>query len=286
MNPNPAPAVKTLVELALLEDIGSGDVTSRWFIPGNAHSRAMIRARQPLVLAGTELVHLVCAAVDPALSVSRSESDGHAARPGDDLMLIEGPTRSLLTAERTALNFLQRLSGVATRTRQYVDAIAGTGTRLLDTRKTTPGYRQLEKAAVLAGGGTNHRAGLDDMVLVKDNHLAAMPEGDLGRILQEIRREHPGMKIEFEADTLEQVARFAALPEVDIILLDNMTPDQIREALGHRRAGLAFEASGGITLETIRQYAETGVDFISVGAVTHSAIAVDIGLDILEDGAS
>lgn len=278
-------AVKTLVELALIEDIGAGDVTSRWFIPENSRSRAIMRAREPLVLAGTEVVQLVCTAVDPALTISSIKPDGFEAETGDTLLVIEGPTRSLLTAERTALNFLQRLSGVATRTREYVRAIEGTTTRLLDTRKTTPGYRQLEKAAVLAGGGTNHRTGLYDMVLVKDNHLAAAPDADLGRILREIRREHPGMKIEFEADTLEQVARFAALPEIDIILLDNMTPGQIREALGHRRAGLAFEASGGIGLATIRSYAETGVDFISVGAVTHSATAVDIGLDHSDNGA-
>jgi len=276
-----SPAVRNLVELALLEDIGTGDVTSRCFVPADATTTADVKARESMVVAGAELAQTIFQMIDPSLEVVSWITDGGNAECGDRLMRVTGSTRSILTAERTVLNFLQRLSGVATLTRRYVQAIEGTEAQLLDTRKTTPGYRQLEKAAVAAGGGRNHRQGLFDMILVKDNHLTAFDtETQAAAALREAKAEHPGIKIEFEADTLEQVAKFAEWPELDFILLDNMPPPMIVQALQHRRPGLAFEASGGINLRTIRGVAETGIDYISVGAVTHSATAVDIGLDI------
>ncbi len=195
-------------------------------------------------------------------------------------MEIRGRAASVLTAERTALNFLQRLSGVATLTRQYVEAVRGTSARILDTRKTTPGWRALEKAAVAAGGGTNHRVGLYDMALVKDNHLAAGT--DLQKAIDRLRAERPGVRVELEADTLDQVRGFLKLKGVDVILLDNMSLAELREAVSLRQGGLVFEASGGVNLETVRGIAETGVDFISVGAITHSARAVDLSLEIVE----
>jgi nicotinate-nucleotide pyrophosphorylase (carboxylating) len=191
--------------------------------------------------------------------------------------LISGRTRSILTGERVALNFLQRLSGIATLTRAFVEAVKGTGAQILDTRKTTPGLRRLEKEAVAAGGGTNHRMGLFDAVMVKDNHLLAKP--DLAAVIQTVRKEHPGILIELEADSLEQVREFVQLPGVNVILLDNMNAAEACVAL--RRSDLKFEASGGVNLQTVRSIAETGVDLISVGQLTHSASAIDFSLELL-----
>lgn len=273
-----------LIAAALAEDIGSGDVTSRYFVAADRRAEAVIAARTECVIAGTEVAREVFARVDAALDVEVCCPDGTRLAPGGVVMRIAGPARSLLTAERTALNFLQRLSGVATLTARYVAAVADTGVRILDTRKTTPGWRLLEKAAVKAGGGTNHRIGLFDMVLVKDNHLAASSDlAALQAAIHRARNERPEIRVELEADTLEQVEAFLGLDGVDFILLDNMPPERLRQAVELRRrlgrSSVQFEASGGVTLATVRAIAETGVDAISSGALTHSAVAVDLGLD-------
>jgi nicotinate-nucleotide pyrophosphorylase len=268
-----------IIGLALEEDIGSGDVTVRHFTDPERRCDARILAKQAGVLAGTETAREVFRRVDATLEVSIDLPDGTGLSAGDVVMTIRGRAGSVLTSERTALNFLQRLSGVATQTRRYVDAVAGTGCRVLDTRKTTPGFRVLEKAAVRAGGGTNHRLGLHDMVMVKDNHFAA------GRTVEALRAgveaaKAAGLRVEVEADTLAQAKEIFQIPGVDVVLLDNMSLEDMREAVRLRPAGLQLEASGGVTLETIRAIAETGVDFVSVGALTHSAPALDLSLEI------
>ncbi len=272
-----------LISLALAEDIGGGDVTTEFFTDPSRRADASIVARQPCILAGGAVAAEVFRRVDPELDITLHHTDGAELERGGVAMTVSGKAASLLTAERTALNFLQRLSGVATSTRLYVSAVAGTGARILDTRKTTPGWRLLEKAAVVAGGGVNHRIGLYDMVMVKDNHLAAGTSlSGLQDAILRTRAARPGLRIELEADTLEQVRDFLTLTGVDVILLDNMPPAVLREAVAMRKPGVVFEASGGVTLETIRAIAETGVDFISVGALTHSAVAVDLAMDLTE----
>jgi len=272
-----------LIDLALAEDIGTGDVTSQYFTGTSRQAVARIVARQPCVLAGTSVAWEVFRRIDETLRVSCDRKDGDRLEQGDVAMTISGKAASLLTAERTALNFLQRLSGVATLTREYVEAIQSTSARILDTRKTTPGWRLLEKAAVAAGGAVNHRIGLYDMVMVKDNHLAAGTTlEELQTAIHDVHANRPGVRIELEADTLDQVRDFLTLEGVDVILLDNMPPATLREAVAMRKPGLVFEASGGITLDTIRAVAETGVDFISVGALTHSARAVDLSMELTE----
>ena len=270
-----------VVALALAEDVGPGDITTVCFTDPGRRAFARVVARQSCVLAGGAVAAEVFRRVDPQLQVVLLCEDGARLSPGAAALQIEGSAASILTAERTALNFLQRLSGVATLTRQHVEAIRGTPARILDTRKTTPGLRQLEKAAVAAGGGVNHRMGLYDMVMVKDNHLAAGMAG-LQEGIRRARSARPDIRIELEADSLEQVRQFLALEGVDVILLDNMPPASLREAVALRQGDVQFEASGGITLENIRAVAETGVDFISVGALTHSAPAVDLSLEMEE----
>jgi nicotinate-nucleotide pyrophosphorylase (carboxylating) len=267
------------VAVALAEDVGAGDLTSRFFIPETHQSRARILAKQTAIVAGTGPAKSTFQQVDGDLVVEVTASDGALVHPSDSVLLISGRTRSILTGERVALNFLQRLSGVATLTRAFVEAVKGTGAQILDTRKTTPGLRRLEKEAVAAGGGTNHRMGLFDAVMVKDNHLLAKP--DLAAVIQALRKEHPGILIELEADSLEQVREFVQLPGVNVILLDNMNPAEMRACVALRRSSLKFEASGGVNLQTVRSIAETGVDFISVGQLTHSASAVDFSLELL-----
>lgn len=274
-----------LISLALAEDIGTGDVTTEFFTGRLRRATARIVARQPCVLAGGRVAAEVFHRVDSSLDATLERQDGDCLEAGDVAMTISGSAASLLTAERTALNFLQRLSGVATLTRKYVEAVAGTPAKILDTRKTTPGWRLLEKAAVAAGGAVNHRIGLYDMVMVKDNHLAAGTTLDeLQTAIHRLRASRPGVRVELEADTLDQVRDFLTLDGVDVILLDNMPPAVLGEAVSLRKPGLQFEASGGITLETIRAVAETGVDFISVGALTHSAKAVDLSMELVEEG--
>lgn len=274
------------IAAALAEDLGPGDVTSEFFVEPERAAHAVIVARQPCVLAGGEVARETFLRVDPTLAVHVPQPDGARLHAGDQVLRVQGRARSVLGAERVALNFVQRLSGIATLTARFVDAVAGTGVRILDTRKTTPGLRVLEKAAVKAGGGTNHRAGLHDMVLVKDNHLVGLTDiHALRDSIARVRAARPGIRIELEADGLEQVAAFLTLDDVDFILLDNMTTAQLRQAVALRaQLGMErvkFEASGGVNLSTVRAIAETGVEAISSGALTHSAIAMDFGLDFL-----
>ncbi len=273
--------LEDLIGLALAEDIGSGDVTAKWFTGDERQATAVIVAKAACCLAGIGVCAEVFSRVDHSLRVSVLESDGSRLHPGDPVLRIAGSAASILTAERTSLNFLQRLSGVATLARKYVEAVQGTGAVILDTRKTTPGFRLLEKAAVAAGGATNHRTGLYDMVMVKDNHLAAGTTLDrIQSAIQRAKAANPALKIEIEADTIAQAKDFFQLTGVDVVLLDNMPPDQLREAVALRPAHIRLEASGGITLANIRAVAETGVDYISVGAITHSAPAVDFSLEL------
>ena len=274
----------SLVAMALEEDIGSGDLTATWFVSDSDVATARIVAKQAGVLAGIDAARRVFAAVDGRIEWLEAQPDGTRLAVGDVALVVAGPARSLLTAERTALNFLQRLSGVATLTQRYVDAVGGLSTRVLDTRKTTPGWRLLEKAAVRAGGGHNHRIGLYDRVMVKDNHLLRESEsGGLQAAIDAFKQAHPDVEVELEADTLEQVSRFLKMPGVDIILLDNMTPAMLQKAIEIRGdRSVVLEASGGVNLETIHGIAETGVDCISVGALTHSAPALDLSMTFAE----
>jgi nicotinate-nucleotide pyrophosphorylase (carboxylating) len=269
------------VAIALAEDIGTGDLTSRFFV-GEEQRAARIFAKEPAVAAGVETAVEVFHRDDPQHTVTVSAKSGSLLQAGDTVLEIGGAARSILTAERVALNFLQRLSGVATLTRRFVDAVAPHRARILDTRKTTPGLRALEKAAVVAGGGVNHRFGLFDMVMVKDNHLAA--RSDLAALQQAItsfRAEQPGIRVELEADAIAQVRDFLTLDGVDVMLLDNMSTAELAEAVALCAGRVQLEASGGVTMETVNAIAATGVDFISVGALTHSAHAIDFSLELL-----
>jgi nicotinate-nucleotide pyrophosphorylase (carboxylating) len=272
------------ITVALVEDIGQGDLTSQYFTPGNLRGLARIFTKQPAVTAGVETAAEVFRRVDPSLTVREIVPSGQQIAPGQTVLEVAGHVHSILTAERVALNFLQRLSAIATMTRRFVDAIEGTSAVILDTRKTTPGLRELEKAAVRAGGGQNHRFGLYDMVMVKDNHLAAEPDAQTRTLRERVaafRQDHPDIKVEVEADTIEQVRAFLEIPGIDLILLDNMTPARMRDAV--RMRGLSrvkLEASGGVTLANIRQIALTGVDYISSGALTHSAGSIDYSLEL------
>jgi nicotinate-nucleotide pyrophosphorylase (carboxylating) len=276
------PSTLALIRAAITEDMGPGDVTSDYFIPSDSRSRADLVAREAGVLSGSSVAVAVFAEIDPTLEVRCLMKDGDLLAAGDTVMEISGSTRSLLSAERTALNFLQRLCGVATLARRYVDAVRPHPVKVLDTRKTTPGWRLLEKNAVRDGGGTNHRIGLYDQVMVKDNHLVASGSAEaLQAAIDLVKTERPGIKVQIEADSLEQVKRFLNLRGVDMILLDNMSPSILREAVRLNAGRLFLEASGGITLNTIQDVAATGVDAISVGAITHSARALDLALDFV-----
>ncbi len=283
-----SPAAIETIRRALAEDLGDGDITSQAFIPGDHASTARIVARESAVLAGTEVAAEVFRQVDPALEPDLTRIDGETVVTGDVVLTVPGPTRALLAAERTALNFLQRLSGIASLTRQFVEAVAGTKAVILDTRKTTPGLREFERLAVRAGGGTNHRFGLFDRVLAKDNHLAVTGDAaGLQRAIDQAEERRPGITIEIEADTLDQVGLLCDLRGIGIVLLDNMTNDQLREAVVLRGSKpILLEASGGVTLQTVAGIAATGVDFISVGALTHSARAMDFSLEIAAASAS
>ncbi len=272
------------MKLALDEDVGPGDATTLATVPESAVARAVMRAREPLVAAGLPLAGAAFREMSPAVQIQRLVEDGGRVQSNGVLMEITGPARALLSAERVALNFVQRLSGIATLTAQFVDAVKGTRTQILDTRKTTPGWRRLEKYAVTCGGGHNHRFGLFDRVLIKDNHLAALRDAKPNAVAAAVRQariHYPSLQIEVEADTLDQVEQ-ALAAGADQILLDNMDPVQLRLAVQKCKDRAQTEASGGVGLATVRAIAETGVDFISVGALTHSARAVDIGLDFVE----
>ena len=276
-----AEEIRAAVIAALAEDVGPGDVTTLATVPETATARARLPARESLVLAGLAFAEAAFRELSPAVVLTPRARDGERIHKGQTVLEVAGPARAILTAERVALNFLQRLSGVATLTAQYVEAVRGTGTRILDTRKTTPGWRRFEKYAVKCGGGCNHRVGLYDRVLIKDNHLAALvnePPNAIAAAVQRARLASPGLKVEVEADTLPQVQQ-AVDAGADIVLLDNMTLEQLRDAVGICRGGCETEASGGVNLGSVKAIAETGVDYISVGALTHSARAVDLALD-------
>jgi nicotinate-nucleotide pyrophosphorylase (carboxylating) len=274
---------ESLVRTALLEDLGrTGDITADAIVPADQRAALVMRARQPGVVAGLDVARCAFQMIAPAITLNAKRPDGSVVAPGDIIAEIEGPARGLLTGERTALNFLCHLSGVATATASLVSAVRGTDAQIVCTRKTTPGLRALEKYAVRAGGGDNHRFGLDDAVLIKDNHIALA--GDIRTAIERAKK-HAGhlVKIEVEVDTLAQLEQALAFG-VDAVLLDNMTVEDLRKAVAMAAGKVITEASGRITAATAPAIAETGVDLISVGWVTHSAAALDIGLDYFELG--
>ena len=274
--------IEPVVRMALVEDLGrAGDVTAQACIPEGARMRAVFAARKAGVLAGIDCVRLAVLAMDPGASIALKLRDGDAFEAGAVLAEVEADARAFLAAERTALNLLGRLCGIATLARAYVEAVAGTKARIADTRKTTPGLRALEKHAVLCGGGVNHRFGLDDAILIKDNHVAVC--GGVGEAVRRARAVVGHlMKVEVEVDGLDQLDEALATGP-DVIMLDNFTLPMLREAVARTAGRITLEASGGVNLETVRGIAETGVDVISVGALTHSAPALDVGLDVLAD---
>jgi nicotinate-nucleotide pyrophosphorylase (carboxylating) len=281
MDPLSAEEIRTAVRAALVEDVGTGDVTSLATVPENAMAKADLRAREPLVVAGLAFAEAAFRELAPEVRISPGVEDGWHVPAEKTMLTVEGPARALLSGERVALNFVQRLSGVATLAGQFVDAVKGTNAKILDTRKTTPGWRRFEKYAVTCGGAVNHRMGLYDLVLIKDNHLVALKNESPNAVAAAVRlaREtFPKLKVEVEADTLEQVEQ-ALAAGADMVLLDNMTLIQLHLAVQKCKGRAITEASGGVTLATVRPIAEAGVDYISVGALTHSARAVDIALD-------
>ena len=268
--------LERIVHAALAEDIGSGDVTTDATVPADAVGTAALLVKESGVVCGLRVAEATFRALDPDIRLEAFASDGDVVEPPAVVARITGSERAILTGERVALNFFGRLSGIATLTRRYVDAVAGTGVAILDTRKTTPGLRALEKDAVAAGGGTNHRFGLDDAVLIKDNHLRAA--GSLEAAVERVRAA-TDLPIEVECDTLAQVGE-ALEVGVDAILLDNMTLTELRDAVALTGGRARLEASGGVNLDTVRAIAETGVDEISVGALTHSARSLDVSLEL------
>ena len=271
------------IAAALNEDIGQGDITTDFFVPETLYATGRVTARENAILAGTSAAAEVFRRVDSSMDIQIIRREGDEVVASDPVIEVRGLARSILKAERVALNFLQHLCGIATLTRQFVDAVGNHPAKILDTRKTTPGLRALEKAAVVAGGGVNHRFGLYDMVLVKDNHLATF--GGLSSFadrIHQLRRERPNIRIEVEADDLEQARAFAEVEGIDVILLDNMTPAQMREAIALKRGKIQFEASGGVTLKNVKRIAATGVDYISIGGLTNAARAIDIGLEMTQ----
>jgi nicotinate-nucleotide pyrophosphorylase (carboxylating) len=265
----------------LKEDLGRGDITTQSTVRGSARARGRFLAKQDFVLCGLEVAEAVFGTLDPNIEIESRSYDGEAIKSGTAFAHIEGPATALLAGERAALNIMQRMSGVATLTRAFVDCIAGTGARIVDTRKTTPGLRMLEKYAVAVGGASNHRFGLDDGVLIKDNHIAMA--GGVRRAVELARNlAHHLMKIEVEVANRAQLLE-AIEAHADVIMLDNMKVEEIRESVSlirERAPGCLIEVSGGVNIDTVRSFAECGVDLISVGAITHSATAVDISLKI------
>jgi nicotinate-nucleotide pyrophosphorylase (carboxylating) len=271
-----------IVETALREDIGTGDVTSESTIPANATGNAIFLAKQSGIFSGAEILRFTFAMIDPSLVLNQLVFDGDRITAGETIATLDGSVRSILSGERTALNFIQRMSGIASLTRQYVDAVEGTGAKIIDTRKTVPGLRVLDKKAVRDGGGANHRFGLDEMVLIKDNHVAAAGgiTGAIKACKEHLASRATQLKIEVETTSLQQVEECLCCGGIDRIMLDNYDLATMREAVKCIDRAVEVEASGGITLSTVRSVAETGVDFISVGALTHSPKALDISLEI------
>lgn len=267
-----------IVQRALEEDVGRGDVTSAWTLPPGLAGRGLFVCKASGMLAGLEVAREVFDQVSPEIRLDALRGDGETIEPGDEIATVQGPMAAILTAERTALNFLQRMSGIATATRGYRRAVEGTGATILDTRKTAPGLRPLDKWAVRLGGGQNHRMRLDDMVLIKDNHIAAA--GGITAAVEGVRAGDPDkLPIEVEVKTWAELEEAVAL-RPDRIMLDNMDLEQMRRAVAWVAGRVLLEASGGITLESVRAVAETGVDYISVGALTHSVLALDISLEV------
>ena len=275
----PPGEIERVIDAALAEDLGSGDVTTRATIPAGTRVRLVMTTREAIVLAGIDIAAAVFRRLSPEVKIEILVRDGARAGPGAPLARIEGPANALLTAERTALNIVQFMSGIATATRAYVDRIAGTGAVLLDTRKTLPGLRALSKYATRMGGATNHRLRLDDGILIKDNHVAIA--GSVTEAVRRAKAANTGFDVRVECDTLEQVQE-ALAAGAGSILADNMPPAMLSEAVRLAAGRVPLEASGGVTLENIRAIAETGVDFISTGKITQAAPAADIGLDIVE----
>jgi nicotinate-nucleotide pyrophosphorylase (carboxylating) len=274
----PGTAPDSLIARALAEDVGSGDVTTDAIVPADLRGSADVVMREAGVICGLDQAYAVLLQLDPEARMERLAEDGDLiSEPPQVVARMHASVRALLTGERTALNLLQRMSGIATTTRRYADLVAGTGVQLLDTRKTAPGLRALDKHAVACGGGTNHRAGLHDAVLIKDNHVAIA--GGVAAAIERVRRLQAGRPVEVEVDTLDQLQQ-ALDAGADVILLDNMPPAQLRRAVATTAGRARLEASGGITTDTIREVAETGVDAISVGALTHSVRALDIALEV------
>lgn len=279
MNLSPG-EIERAIDAALAEDLGSGDVTTRATIPADTRLSLVMSTREAIVLAGIDIAAVVFRRLAPDAKIDIHVRDGERARPGQTLARVEGPAGALLSAERTALNFVQVLSGIATLTRSYVERIEGTRAVLLDTRKTLPGLRALSKYATRMGGATNHRLRLDDGILIKDNHIAVA--GSVAEAVRRAKAANTGLKdVRVECDTLEQMQQ-ALAAGADSILADNMTPAALREVVRIAAGRVPIEASGGVTLENIRVIAETGVDYISTGKITQAAPAVDIGLDIAE----
>jgi nicotinate-nucleotide pyrophosphorylase (carboxylating) len=275
--------VREAAARAVGEDVGPDDVTSRAFIGEEAMAMGVLVAREDCVLAGMDVAEAVFRVVDCRIFLEMLIQDGQKVGTNQSVAKVRGSARSVLTGERCALNFLQRLSGVATLTAEYVRAVAGTRTKILDTRKTTPGLRALERQAVRLGGGVNHRAGLYDGYLVKENHLSLVDPERLPELIQQARASHPDLALVVEADSVELAMRLLLLP-VDRILVDNLTADQLREIVNVKRSrslGIEIEASGGVTLERAQALSQAGVDFISVGKLTHSARSIDFSLDLI-----
>jgi nicotinate-nucleotide pyrophosphorylase (carboxylating) len=271
--------IENIVRQALMEDLGHGrDVTSELVVPADAQAKAVLRARAPGVLAGLIVGLSAFTLTDSDFEITLHANDGEDVKKDQDIAEIEGSARSILSAERVALNFIQQLSGVATLTAKYVEKIKDTDTRITCTRKTVPNLRAVQKYAVRCGGGQNHRSGLDDMILIKDNHIAAA--GGVKNALLAAQGGGHSLKIEIEVDTLKQLEEVLKTGGADIVMLDNFKLADLKKAVALAKGKIITEASGGVTLETVRGIAETGVDFISVGALTHSAPALDLGLDI------
>lgn len=271
--------IETIVRQALMEDLGHGrDVTSELLIPAKANAKALLRARAPGVVAGLIVGLSAFTLTDPDFEITLHANDGQAVEAGQDIAEIEGPARPLLTAERTALNFIQQMSGVATLTAKYVEQVKGTDAKITCTRKTIPNLRTLQKYAVRCGGGHNHRSGLDDMILIKDNHIVVA--GGVKQALAQVKKASHSLKIEIEVDTIKQLEEVLKAGGADVVMLDNFKLADLKKAVDLAKGKIVTEASGGVTLETVRAIAETGVDYISVGALTHSAPALDMGLDI------
>lgn len=279
LTPLPAPIIRDAVSRALAEDLGlSGDITGAACLPANAVAHVVMATRHAGVVSGCDVAIEAFRQVDPSIRVTVNKPDGSVLASKDVILTVEGNARAVLTGERTALNFMGRMSGIASLTARYVERISHTKARVLDTRKTTPGLRAFEKYAVLCGGGVNHRFGLFDAILIKDNHIGVA--GGVRPALQRAK-EHPSsmVRIEIEVDTLDQLDEVIA-EGADIVMLDNMGPEMLREAVRRVAGRIVTEASGGVNLDTVKAIAETGVDYISVGALTHSAPVLDIGLDI------